>query len=99
MVKEVCYVVHGTTGEYSDRSEWQVAVYTNREQADWHAAKLNELVAKFARDGDATYEERDAFRTEYDPRCNIDYTGVRYGVVALPLCCHVDEFLEHHSTL
>lgn len=95
--KEVCYVVWGTTGEYSDRSEWQVAAYTNKGQAEAHAAKLNELVAPI-KDTYWSGEGR-RFKTEYDPKFSMDYTGTKYGVVELPLCCHVDEFLEHHSTL
>lgn len=41
------YLVMGSTGEYSDRTEWCVAVYTNREQAELHAKLAYEHLKQF----------------------------------------------------
>jgi hypothetical protein len=36
------YIVFGTTGEYSDRSEWMVAAYTSEDNAKQHVLKATE---------------------------------------------------------
>ena len=33
------YIVMGTTGEYSDGTEWPVIAYLNKADAEWHADK------------------------------------------------------------
>jgi len=77
------YIVHGTTGEYSDRWEWMVAAYTDEAKAVAHA----EAAKKF-------YMERDLFRRRhrydyprnpFDPDMAIDYTGTDWIVQAVEL--------------
>lgn len=39
---EKVYVVKGTSGEYSDAVEWQVAAYFDRDRAEEHVSLLND---------------------------------------------------------
>lgn len=83
------YIVSGTTGEYSDRSDWEVAAYYDKDQADLHAAKANEHAYK-ARDYGAKMEN------PFDPNMEGDpFTGTKYAVSEMKLFRHIDEFLEN----
>lgn len=90
------FVLVGATGEYSDRSDWYVAAYLDKAQAERHQRQLEEYVSRagVAMNEKSNlrldYEERDAFlaRPEtkaIDPQMRIDYTGVAYFLVAVPL--------------
>lgn len=84
------YVVFGSTGEYSDRSEWPVAVYPVKREAEAHVALADKRARELcvSADGRCDYEALDNFRD----RCRkgdlrlislfgceyIDYTGVRF---------------------
>ena len=41
------YIVIGTTGAYSDRTEWYVACYSTKEQAEDHADRATEWAKKW----------------------------------------------------
>lgn len=75
------FVVVGTTGEYSDRTEWLVAAYADDEKAKTHAqlakAKAAEL---FLRRHDSNCPSN-----EYDADYRTDYTGTDYTVAAVPV--------------
>jgi hypothetical protein len=81
------YIVRGTTGEYSDRSEWLVAAYTDEVTAQEHVIlaqkRANEI--KVAQDNTDYFTEFDKTNI-YDPNGDIDnYTGTRYFVVPVIL--------------
>lgn len=81
------YVVRGTTGEYSDRTEWLVAAYTDEAMAQTHA----QLAAARARElapsrSDWAYKRADERPTNaYDPDFQMYYTGTDYTVETVPL--------------
>lgn len=92
-MKRMAYVLWGTTGEFSDRSEWVVAVYLDKERAEEHQ-RLAEKVVEGKQNLD--WEEKDNLRSLFDPNVQVDYNGTRYYIVEVPLVVHVDEFLELH---
>ena len=75
------YVVHGSTGEYSDRSEWFVIAYRDRARADKHAddatvwAKQNERAFM-----QCTPPPEGNPVNPFDPHMAMDYTGTDYYV-------------------
>lgn len=81
------YVVMGTTGEYSDRSEWPVHAHLTEADA---AKELAALVAK-AKElgvhssncrGMPDYSERQKLGEQLgDPNASIDYTGVDWSIM------------------
>ena len=86
------YVVMGSTGEYSDRSEWLVCAYTDKLLAEQHAF----LAEKWALETQKEYEANDdgtwkvsqdiddkKLFCPYDSQMHMDYTGTSY--VALPV--------------
>jgi len=86
------YVVMGSTGEYSDRSEWLVCAYKDQKMADQHAFLAEQWALKkhdeYERDDRGTWELRQDIRDgklscPYDSDFHIDYTGTSY--VALPV--------------
>ena len=90
-------MVVGTSGDIL-RLQWVVAAYTNREQAELHLAILRKLLRSYI----AGVNRSRSWRTEYDPYLTDLTAGsheLAYGIKDVPLVCHVDEFLEHHSTL
>ena len=73
------YVITGTTGEYSDRSEWLVTAYTKEDDAKKHV----EEATKYAEAWHAlTWEQRDGKNEKtanpMDPCFSHDYTGTEY---------------------
>jgi uncharacterized membrane protein YebE (DUF533 family) len=100
-VKASVHLVVGSTGEYSDHSQWNVAAYTTREQAEEHVRRLNEMVAATKADGGMDWDGRGAVaervRKTLDPDCDIDYTGVEYEIQEVPLARHLDEWLEEYA--
>lgn len=73
------YVVFGTTGEYSDRTEWMVAAYPNEEDAKRHVVAASE----YAPNEKLAFREyldgrNRKFNNKYDPYMYVDYTGVMY---------------------
>ena len=86
------YLLVGSTGEYSDHTEWVVAAYTTQEQADYHMIRL---VEEFRGSEGWDYEKRQDYKTVLDPKPYIMLcTGAEYRVDRVPLVRHFDEFLE-----
>lgn len=70
-------VVMGTTGEYSDSTEWPVKAFADRGKAEAFCLLLNDLVRGSSEwDHEKSYE----FKHPLDPKCRIDYTGTSYYV-------------------
>lgn len=82
------YIVEGTTGEYSDRSEWPVAAYADESLAQQHAEAAKRW-----------YEEHDCFERHYDeifqnpfdPFMHINYTGTDWTVYEVELRTELPE--------
>ncbi len=71
------YVVQGTTGEYSNRSDWIVCGYKSEDMANEHARKAM-LRAKEIQDSkNGRYAEPKEVN-EFDPDMQMDYTGTEY---------------------
>lgn len=94
------YVVRGSTGEYSDRSEWNVRAFLTLAKAQQHVvlatARANELrAAGHNRFGDSgcwcdDCDDRPTRRlqrpfNEFDERMRMDYNGTRYAISEVPL--------------
>jgi hypothetical protein len=83
MTKKI-WVVRGTTGEYSDRSEWPVCAYKDEQKAKDHA----EMATKRAKEIEATRKNRYPRcegLNEFDPNMSIDYTGTEYFIEEMEL--------------
>ena len=86
------YIVFGTTGEYSDRTEWPVRAFLSENEAAQLVAALDERVRIERMDGSGFgpgyYERLDEVTErmkDVDPNFQTDYTGTRYYVVDVPL--------------
>jgi hypothetical protein len=88
------YAVIGTTGEYSDRTEWHVCGYINREKADKHAdiAKIwaHEQFEKHIkvhkyRLYECNWDTIRELVSPYDKDFKMDYTGTDYYVVEIEI--------------
>jgi len=76
------WIVHGSTGEYSDRMEWIVEAHVTEEAAHARVKRLTELLQGMG--SYDTWDRRKAMEKamrehpEGDPRCDIDYTGTSW---------------------
>ena len=75
------YVVMGTCGEYSDRSEWAVIAYYDEQKAQEHVLKAS----RRAKELQIAYDERWVEgQNEFDPNIRLDYTGTEYFYYTVP---------------
>lgn len=78
------YVIVGTTGEYSDRSEWVVGYVTSeavaKEFVERASALARELYAAWTA-GDSD----ELGKHPMDPGFSCDYTGTNYSYAVAPL--------------
>ena len=85
------YLVVGTRGEYSDRSEWFVKAFRTKERATEIAALAKargvELYAWRDSEGEEWKysDDKNKPRNEHDPQFNPDYTGTDYYVSEVEL--------------
>ena len=93
---QTIYIIQGTTGEYSDRHDWIVRAYNNKEQALAVQMDLTDTFAKlwkYMEDNDISYwdlndiEEVDSTTrelfsqvAELDPKFSVDYTGTSWWI-------------------
>ena len=86
---KVVYVVHGSTGEYSDHRAWEVKAFISKDAADAMVARLNAWCKEMGCDegrGKLSYGSEFAnAKPPDDPDFSNDYTGTNYGVMELPL--------------
>lgn len=84
MSATILHVVIGSTGEYSDRSEWLVRAFRDeaaaREWAEKAATRAKEIEAVRGSRYDV-----DPDSNEFDPHMTMDYTGTSYYVQDVPL--------------
>lgn len=75
------FVVHGSTGEYSDRSEWDVVAVPTREMGEEYIAALGvqyQQIPQSMKDYHWEKEEEIKAIMSLDPNFSMDYTGTRY---------------------
>lgn len=77
------WIVFGTTGEYSDRSEWPVAAYDSEKAAQDRVKALQHALEESGIERLDRYEgpwEKavDEFKAKHDPGFHIDYTGTSW---------------------
>ena len=78
MKMKVVYLISGETGEYSDREEWPVAVFTKKEKAEeWKL--LCEGAVKGSEDWN--YTKRNEASSPYDSALQVDSTGTYYSLI------------------
>lgn len=86
---ERIWIVMGSTGEYSDRTEWPVIAFTTEEAAKAHIAALDVKMQDIPQDW---REERwlnddniKAHMAPLDPAFAMDYTGTSYFFYEVPV--------------
>lgn len=80
-MSEKIWIVMGSTGEYSDRTEWTVDAWRSEKEAQDRVTfleeKMQELgltVATYSDDQEAAIKVMRA----HEPQFDLDYTGTRY---------------------
>lgn len=78
------YIVQGTTGEYSDRTDWLVKAFRSQTKADelCHRAQLRAGEIKNSRESRYGAPKNS---NEFDPDMRMDYTGTEYTVITVEL--------------
>lgn len=89
-MSQTLYVVMGTTGEYSDRSEWPVRAFATEAGADAFVSELDEWLRVHRVHMDQrgelpNYHDRGLLAPELDPKFECDYTGTSYWIMTVPL--------------
>lgn len=84
------YIVEGSTGEYSDRRNWNVIAYTNKQEAEDHAFNATKRAKEIFPFREDFWEYNrsefpDRLKNEFDPRMDMDYTGTDYYVTEVEL--------------
>jgi hypothetical protein len=72
------YIVMGTTGEYSDRSEWPVAAYFDVLKAQEHVENATKVAQGIEVTRTSPYWTHPDQSNQYDPNMQMDYTGTQY---------------------
>jgi len=94
------YIVRGRTGEYEDRTQWDVAAYTDPDKAQKHcdaanakAKELGILRGSMGSPGNSwrDYEEKLVIKSNMDPiDPNPNYDdGIIYSVCTVPLLTEI----------
>lgn len=79
-----CWIVTGSTGQYSDRTEWPVRVFLQEKSAIDFFDKLDRAYLSFPQTkrgyerDEGQMEELEKCMKELDPRFMEDYTGTTY---------------------
>ena len=71
------YVIGGTTGEYSDRSDWIVCAYRDKALADLHVHNAQIRAIEINKTRESRYAAPKG-ANEFDPHMQMDYTGTEY---------------------
>lgn len=89
---KIIHVVYGQCGEYSDRTEWFVAAYTDPDEAEKHsdlcatqAKKINDWYDE-ATYSDGPWPDKDAvIATSADPQMEDSHYAANYCVLKVPV--------------
>lgn len=78
--KRYVYIVTGTTGEYSDRSEWLVAAYYTEGLAKKHVMDAEKWYLMNGGDNMCDLFEGELPENPFDPDMYISYTGASWFI-------------------
>lgn len=81
------YVIIGTTGEYSDRNEWPVAVVSSEDAAKRYIKALDQQYQQMPphwQDRRWEYDDEIKAHMSLDPNFGCDYTGTSYFYCECP---------------
>jgi hypothetical protein len=97
------HVVIATMGSHSDRVEWCVAAYPEKELADQHRKLAHDDYRQLLKKYDEDYNEDVYHAALYDTHISsgefyVSSYGIDYTVVDVPIIRHVDEYLELFPT-
>lgn len=87
------YVVQGSTGEYSDHTEWLVCAFQDQDKAKSHVEYLSMLARHAMQECETAglnnyhWDEQPSGKMLRlaDPDARIDYTGINYEVIEVEL--------------
>ena len=81
------YVVFGSTGEYSDRTEWPVLAYSSLKNAQKHCGNAADYAREIFGKVKSVYDIPDKLMRSnpYDSKMMMDYTGTSYYIVETTL--------------
>lgn len=86
---ERVWIVMGSTGEYSDRTEWPVVAFTSEDAAKARIEALGVRMQGMPKEWhEDRWEHEDAMKahmTALDPGFATDYTGTRYFIYDVPI--------------
>ena len=78
------WIVEGTTGEYSDRSDWVVCAYQSEQKAEEHVRNAMLRAKEIQSTRPSRYDVVKGIN-EFDPKMQMDYTGTEYYTVECDL--------------
>lgn len=81
------WIVHGSTGEYSDRCEWNVVAVETEELAQQWVRALDlqyQSIPQSMRDDRWDHEDDMKKIMSLDPEFSMDYTGTHYFIARVP---------------
>lgn len=79
------YVVGGTTGEYSNRTDWNVCAYRSKKKAETHVRNAMLRAKELETSKAGRYDSIQDGLNEFDPDMQMDYTGTEYFVSVVDL--------------
>lgn len=85
------FVVMGTTGEHSDRTEWPVGAFKSEDAANRFVETLQDRYRQVSQGKQAyhrSFQERcqlDEFMADLDPEFSEDYTGTSWYPMRVPV--------------
>ena len=85
------YIVHGTTGEYSDRTEWIVCAYPSKVDAQAHVMCAQRHCPPEKEAYRSYVDGGERLKNPYDPHFRMDYTGTYYYLTETELLDSFDE--------
>ena len=78
------WIVEGTTGEYSDRTDWVVCAYKSKKKAEDHVFNAMRRGKEIEKSRESRYRVAEG-ANEFDPKMRMDYTGTEYYTVECEL--------------
>jgi len=72
------FVVQGSTGEYSDRTDWVVCAYKSEAAAKEHVMKAEKRAKEIFAVSQGHIWQPEPSLNEFDPGMIMDYTGTFY---------------------
>jgi len=79
------YIVYGETGEYSDRSDWNVKAFFERKKALVLLNECSEDAKKWEIKRESEYTSPPKDWSKHDPDMKMDYTGTDYFIAEVDL--------------